>query len=418
VTHIHDPSQKIETWGLNGMKAHLERHHPDVSIPMRWGVAELHQAHLKAHQQAAEGLHQAVRDRLSQLDTECGAYYGVGDGTSAICRRPAGHPEVGEDGIGHSPQPIPVRPPEEAPMPESSTDDDLEAHAKALYESEFPSAKEGLGSWNGIGQETRDFYRAKAKAEQTVSTTPAHGETGIQRATSEKANGILRDRIVAAMAGLDFDQQWAHDRGIGPAGRGAVRKAYGQSAERLLTWLERGGALHLPTVASLAADLDREQARVKDMERANDSLREQLRMAQEANERQVKMITTLEEQLAPMLRERDEMRAQLATDQREQGVSLDAVQRRLEEVTREWDRLRMDKARLKTDLEQSQRQRQGLFEEMGELRRQLEAVSTGDSQAGLGMATTGAMLEEIRTRIDLGHCGLDYCTVDGDETDG
>jgi hypothetical protein len=379
--HVHESfnpqgEDPLERWNAGRMLRHLREVH-GLTPPMSWDIGRLHQAHLADHQQTAEGLHQAVRDHLSQLDTECGAYYGVGDGTSAICRRPAGHPEVGEDGIGHSPQPIPVRPPEEAPMPESSTDDDLEAHAKALYESEFPSAKEGLGSWNGIGQETRDFYRAKAKAEQTVSTTPAHGETGIQRATSEKANGILRDRIVAAMAGLDFDQQWAHDRGIGPAGRGAVRKAYGQSAMQLLTWLERGGALHLPTVASLVTDLDREQARVKDMERANDSLREQLR-----------------------------------------ALSRDGIQLRLEEVTRERDLLRGDKARLKTDLEESQRQRQGLFEEMGELRRQLEAVSTGDSQAGLGMATTGAMLEEIRTRIDLGHCGLDYRTVDGDETDG
>ena len=35
------------------------------------------------------------------VDT-CGAYYGTGHGT-AVCKRPAGHLAVSEDGIGHSP---------------------------------------------------------------------------------------------------------------------------------------------------------------------------------------------------------------------------------------------------------------------------------------------------------------------------
>jgi hypothetical protein len=44
-------------------------------------------------------------------------------------------------------------------------------------------------------------------------------------------------------------------------------------------------------------------------------------------------------------------------------------------------------------------------------------VSTDEprcTEPHLGLATTREMLEEITTRIDLGHCGLDYRTVDGD----
>lgn len=36
----------------------------------------------------------------------CDAYYGVGDGTGAVCKRPEGHPDVSKDGIGHSPEPV------------------------------------------------------------------------------------------------------------------------------------------------------------------------------------------------------------------------------------------------------------------------------------------------------------------------
>lgn len=38
--------------------------------------------------------------------SECGAWYGTGDGQgAAICRRHEGHPPISEDGVGHSPYP-------------------------------------------------------------------------------------------------------------------------------------------------------------------------------------------------------------------------------------------------------------------------------------------------------------------------
>jgi hypothetical protein len=40
--------------------------------------------------------------------------------------------------------------------------------------------------------------------------------------------------------------------------------------------------------------------------------------------------------------------------------------------------------------------------------------SPGEANANLGLVTTGELIEEVRTRIDMGHCGLGYRTVDGD----
>jgi hypothetical protein len=37
----------------------------------------------------------------------CGAYFGTGDGW-AICKRPANHPPISVDKIGHNPYPVPV----------------------------------------------------------------------------------------------------------------------------------------------------------------------------------------------------------------------------------------------------------------------------------------------------------------------
>lgn len=102
--HIH--ADNPSAWGSYRMRTHLNQDH-GLSVPMAWDVGRLHEEHLHAH----------VRGNLAALENECQAFYGVGDGTSAICRRPVNHPEIGEDGIGHSPQPIPIQPKaEEAPM--------------------------------------------------------------------------------------------------------------------------------------------------------------------------------------------------------------------------------------------------------------------------------------------------------------
>jgi hypothetical protein len=282
IPHVHTPGQKVETWGVNGMKAHLEHDHPDVSLPMRWGRAELHQAHLKAHQTSEESP------------------------------------------VTENPEPEPER---------------------------------------------------------------------VNQPTEEGQHRILLDRMIAALSDIDFDHAWVKDESR--TMRGVMRALHDKHVGRLLAWLERGGALEIPQVRSLADDLEREKALVLDMETTNSSLWAQLRLAQEANQRQVRTITELEEQLA--------------TDQREQGRSLDAAQRALEEAVAERDLLRGDKARLKADLEEiiasrdqaleavmgaqtkaadlrsqleeSERRRQGMFEEMGELRLQLDTATTTRDRA-------------------------------------
>lgn len=138
--HFHD-HDGVSTWGADMMRTHLRVDH-DLTPPMSWETGRLHQAHLEAHQGAA----------APATEKKCEAYYGVGDGTAATCQRPAGHPEISEDGIGHSPFPIRIQPKaEEAPM-QIHDHDVMPARSPALYRH----LREKHGISLGSGDETRD----------------------------------------------------------------------------------------------------------------------------------------------------------------------------------------------------------------------------------------------------------------------
>lgn len=300
-------------WGWGQVIRHLKNAH-GVSIPMSWTVGQAHDAHLKAH----------VQGNLAQLDRECQAYYGVGDGTAAICRRPDGHPEISEDGIGHSPQPIPIQTKKEQPVPDT---DDLETLARHLWmEAEDKRVPSG---WDDLGQETRDYWRQQAqiKADKERQREIGYAAAGAERTERDKDQRILTDRLISAMAGLDFESQWAHDGGIGPSARGLLREQHGRGAERLLKWLLRGGALHLEPVVSLASDLERAQ--------------EGLAEAREERDRALEAVMAAQTKAAELRQELNHA-----------GGEREALRESMNSARVERDLLRLDKARLKAELEQ------------------------------------------------------------------
>lgn len=274
---------------------------------------------------------------------------------------------------------------------------------------------------------------------------------------TEGERQILEDRLICVMAGIDFDLEWAADSGIGSSGRGVFRRQYGNAAKELLTWLEHGGALHLPPVASLATDLEREQGLVEDLEAANNTLREQLattgRQLEEATGerdllRQDK--ARLKDDLEAVSEERNNaleavMGAQSkAADLRQQLEEAQGDARHLNQLTSrvQGERVQADRRAYETQ-KQLDRVRQlltartealangqaALGELISTLEREgwesssvlqsLKAILAGQGPkvstctvAHLGLATTGDLLAEISTRIEAGHGGLTYRTVD------
>lgn len=542
IPHVH--SEDPSVWSARAMRAHLLRSHHH-NPPMAWGVGELHQAHLKAHQTSEETTVSEIHNHggdiarfhdtisrftlanhleqvhgLKRQDIDLRELYSQHDSLHPMvvelcdaenpqypgeyaCEYPAGHGPVIDPDDGD--MPITGTFDHGAPskgawwtMPPTGTAeaDKVENLAQLLYDRDADGPQP---DWDDLGQETRDHYRDRARTSLARVRNGRINRVN-QAAPTEGERRILEDRIICAMTGLDFDGTWARDDSLSL--RGALRTTYAATADRLVTWLEHGGALHLAPVASLETDLEQEKATVEQLTQHLANYEEKQRDLEETN-------NTLREQLA-------------------------VTGRQLTEVTGERDLLRTDKARLKTDLEDmadernhaleavmgaqskaadlrsqledSQRQRQGLFEEMGELRQQLEraqeagyrlecerdeaierqtdavehwqhavrahaateaernslaqrlasrteALANGQAGLGelvstleregwkestvlqrlkaildgsrlkagvvtactephLGLARTREILAELTTRIEIGHCGLDYRTVD------
>lgn len=60
----------------------------------------------------------------------------------------------------------------------------------------------------------------------------------IEQATMDVARRIRLDRVVAALCGLGFDQDWTSDDGIGANVRGALRRTHESLAQRVLGALD------------------------------------------------------------------------------------------------------------------------------------------------------------------------------------
>ena len=441
MTHTH--TESTIGWGFGQIGSHLSVEH-DMTIPMAWTVGQMHEAHLKAHQ------------------TEV---------------------------------------PQEEPVPAMPADR-IEKEAEAAFLTAFPG-----GDWNDLGQESRDRWRdeVRERYDEKVPLLPAEDAEDAEQ--WERDRSILVDRMICAMAGFDFDRQWAADGGIGPDGRGAMRKAYRAQADMLLTWLERGGVTFLPSWTAMAEELaearrDRAetgaafdrmndqrtrteaelQERLAMTQTASTNLQQQVRALQERRDealerlgevagerdRAVEAGRILEAQRDDLLRDvtalrvsHDEMIAlEVACEKRGGyprglvGDTLNNLQSRAEaaeQALEERDILRGQLIHMAAERDGLARKLHKRTQVLDEGRSRLReivsemkfdhlseippnvpmlidaledlaggTVSTAPpigmrcTEAHLGRATTGEMLEELTTRIDLGHCGLDYRTVDGD----
>lgn len=488
--HVHDPFQDehIDRWGAERMRRHLRDVHEMSQLPMAWDIGRLHQAHLDAHQ----AVKRAAPEPEAEDPQICGAFYGLGGGLAGQCARPVNHPPISVDGIGHNQAPIPIKSTaEEAPMTQTTphehtaaehrgdgpelaqhlgkahgyhSSNDLEdftlTHRRLHAEAARPAdpapeddklsdeekiellaatsfaIREG-GDWDDVGQETRDFYRDQARvnlaavieAKQAGAVAELR-KSHVVHAERQEARQITVDRIICTLAGLDFDRDWAADSGMGPNARGAIRKVYAEQAEKMLTWLERGGAMALPGYASIGTDLDREQALVTDLEQINNTLREQLattgRQLQTALSQKDGLFSEMGELRQELAREKEhsaglalqarqlvEDRAaalqQLEIDRREHGASLDAVQRQLEEVNARAGELSTQVDLLSGDLEavtaerdearderdRAQQAAMKKYGEAGEMRQKLADLVAELKESGWGGSSVFQKLVQI-----------------------
>lgn len=389
------------------------------------------------------------------------------------------------------------------PMKAEAPEKKVEALAQRLYEKDSPDNRP---TWDEVGQETRDHYRDRART-NLAAQADAENARKIVRARvnqpepgSEGERQILVDRIICAMVEMDFDGTWVRDDSLSM--RGAMRRTYGGAAANVLHWLERGGAMVIPGYDTLGKELEEARGALQQTTEERDSIAELYRTA-------VREVTELKTDLEESQRQRQglfeemgELRQQLERAQEagrileaqrdealERAADRDAVTvellrlqevaagleaernglaQKLAQVEGDTEHLNALTARVQTERTESDRKRYettqqlqrvserliqrtqalatgqaALGEFISELRRvkpdpswheiqhskvieRLEAILEGsrltsgvivveDGQPALGYATTGELIEEVRTRIDLGHCGLGYRTVDEDD---
>lgn len=196
MTHIHTESTLHWPWGL--ITSHLYADH-GIDAPAVWTVGKAHEVHLKTHLLAPEAKEPQKRiDIPVSAHTECLAYYGVGDGTTAICRRPVNHPEVSEDGIGHSPQPIPVQ--DKAEEAAVSTADDLRVQLRLLTEE-----RDRLDRQLQMALSLKDQAVEALSMTQTASTNLQQQVRALQEANDRQVHAItaLERRLEARTAALE-----------------------------------------------------------------------------------------------------------------------------------------------------------------------------------------------------------------------
>jgi hypothetical protein len=438
IPHVHNESTL--NWGFSRIGSHLSTDH-GMAIPMAWTIGQMHEAHLKAHLTpeetpvAAKHEHSDIaryHDRalrsaiLTHLEKSHGVevynprqnIYGIHaslhpmkacgeenpqDPGEYACEYPAGHG--------------PVIDPEDGDMPITGTFDHG-APSKGVW-------------WTGPP------VVVSASKEQLAEISHVNQTEGERR--------VLEDRIICAMVGMDFDSRWAADSGISSAVRGAFRSTYGEAAKRLVTWLEHGGAMHLPPVASLEADLEtaqklqkaaesdrdktaedlaRERTLVEDLEGVNNTLRQQLETAVVTRDRALEAGRLLEAQRDEVscardaaLDERDEARrdAETARLQRDRAR---AVTREGRSALLTWIEEIKAQSPIPSDADYVDLGGQQVIDRITAILGETTAVTLAPEDCTtphLGLARTGELLAELTSRIDLGHCGLEYRTVDTEE---
>jgi hypothetical protein len=248
----------------------------------------------------------------------------------------------------------------EAPMTQTDTTRPADADdgPRKLYEADKYSDAPG---WDDVDQEERDFWRAEYAKKQLADATaprPIPRQHTPEAKTEERHadHRIMVDRVTAVMAGLDFDREWAADDGIGPNARGALRVTFQRAAEQTLAWLERGGLAVIPGYLELLNERVLQE---------RDEARRQAALEKEAG-------AEARRQMGEQQRAMQEM-----AEAREMAES---IQHELEEVN---ESFRSRVVGLEARLAESEQRRQGLFQEMGEIRRQLDEKHQALEQAAL-----------------------------------
>jgi hypothetical protein len=242
---------------------------------------------------------------------------------------------------------------EEAPMtqtPHAPVPADADDGPRKLYLSEFPG-----GNWDEAQQETRDYWRHQYAA-RTLRDAATSAQRPLPRQHTPQSElgdrhaerRIMVDRITAVMAGLDFEREWAADDGIGPNVRGALRVTFQRAAEQTLGWLERGGLAQIPGYLDLLNEnvrRERDEAlrALRSALDAGSEARRQMGEQQRAMQEMAQAQAASEFQIGDLETTNNELREQLATTGRQLQMALS--------------------------------QKDGLFSEMGEIRRQLDTVT-------------------------------------------
>jgi hypothetical protein len=350
--------------------------------------------------------------------------------------------------------------PEEKPVPHCAHQCP-DAPIACTYEVGHPKLTDPIDTSGDVTHGEYDHGNARAGAWWVEVSEHVN-----QPEQTEGERRILVDRVICAMTGLDFDGEWVRDESLSL--RRAMRTTYGEAAQRLIEWLERGGALHLPSISRLAADmklaqklqkaaesdrdkvaedLGRERALVEDLEAANNTLREQLA----TTGRQLKEATgerdllrsdkaQLTNALADAKEEREHaleavMGAQSkAAALRSQLEEADQNARHLDSVASRAQHERMEAhSRFYEANQRLSACRAALGELVSDLKQRgwngtlfqrLEAILDDSrlkegatvvpdcTEPHLGLARTRELLAELTARIDVGHCGLDYRATD------
>lgn len=393
--HVHDGS--ISGWGWGRIAPHLAEEH-GIQVPMIWTLGQAHEAHLKAH--IAPQAEEAPMTQTTPHEHTAAEHRGDG---------PELAQHLGKDHGYHSSNDLEnfvvthrkLHAEADSVMRPSDADDG----PRKLYEESDERKNLGV-TWNGLGQESRDFWRAEYAKKQLTAAVEQVGsrmgepdeaarvlwatETGRPEASwsdvshdvrehyrrkirqrqigygaasreheERHANRrIMVDRFTAAMAGLNFDQDWAADDGIGPNARGALRLTFQRAAEQLLYTLERGGLLPYGPL-----DDGEQEAFTRLMDEKNAAVRARIDA-----ERHV-----------------GDLRAQMAGQQRSlqemAGVQAD----------------------LDRQLQMALSQKDGLFSEMGEIRQQLEKAVRDRTETGVAFdrmnAQRVATEQELREKL-------------------
>lgn len=461
-SHFHDEigtgEGHLNEWSADRMTRHLREVH-NMTVPMVWDLGRLHQAHLEDHQGAPE-----QEDGIDHSPKR----FPIGKAAMLIC----GHPQPGHPTIvcteqpGH--KPVPGKDPVDGsywrhadreqnsfwgPVPVDTNTHDHGGSVEDFHSNtDRRSVAYHLYGSHDLPQDaidTREVYSQHAGLhqptnvkEQPVPTIHEHDaeiprspelyrhlseKHGISLGSGDelrddpvdihrKAHGepitldgerqILIDRIICVMTGIAFDSVWVRDESLSL--RGVMRSTHGTQAGRLLAWVDRGGVLEIPKIRELARDLEREQSLVHDLEETNNGLRQQLESAQSQLRGAEDTLEEVRGELDQRVRERDDARRHA-----------EAIFEEMGELRQQQDEGRAQLRALVSELERDGWNASSVFQRLLSILG--ESVSTTgepikvQDQPSLGLATTRQLLEEITTRIDVGHCGLDFRTVDHHE---